>query len=130
MRLACPCKYSIVIRGTSPRPKPNYRPPAAKSAASNWSCNARLTEAISEYASASQQVRRYVNEILPDAKQSLEIVQVGYEQGEFGYLEILTAQRTYFRVKLAYVESLREYWINRVRIEGMLMTGGLQTAGL
>ena len=73
-------------------------------------------------------MRRYVNDILPDAKQSLEIVRIGYEQGEFGYLELLTAQRTYFRVNLAYVESLREYWINRVRIEGMLMTGGLQTA--
>jgi outer membrane protein, heavy metal efflux system len=91
---------------------------------------ARLSEAFQRYASASQQVRRYVEDILPDAKQSLEIVRIGYEQGEFGYLELLTAQRTYFRVNLAYVESLREFWINRVRIEGMLMTGGLQTAGL
>ncbi len=89
---------------------------------------ARLTEAFQRYTSASQQVRRYVNDILPDAKQSLDIVRIGYEQGEFGYLELLTAQRTYFRVNLAYVESLREYCINRVRIEGMLMTGGLQMA--
>jgi outer membrane protein, heavy metal efflux system len=90
---------------------------------------ARLTETYQRYTSASQQVQRYVKDILPDAKQSLEIVRIGYEQGEFGYLELLTAQRTYFRVNLAYVESLREYWINRVRIEGMLMTGGLHVGG-
>jgi outer membrane protein, heavy metal efflux system len=87
----------------------------------------RLAEAYERYASADQQVNRYVNEILPDAKKSLDLVRSGYEQGEFNYLELLTAQRTYFRVNLAYLESLREFWINRVRIEGMLLTGGLQS---
>jgi outer membrane protein, heavy metal efflux system len=62
---------------------------------------ARLTEAYQRYTSASQQVRRYVDEIPPDAKHSLEITRIAYEQGEFGYLELLTAQRTYCRVNLA-----------------------------
>jgi cobalt-zinc-cadmium efflux system outer membrane protein len=87
----------------------------------------RLAEAYERYISADQQVNRYVNEILPDAKKSLDLVRSGYEQGEFNYLELLTAQRTYFRVNLAYLESLREFWISRVRIEGMLLTGGLQS---
>jgi len=86
----------------------------------------RLADAFRQYASAKQQVERYAKQILPDARASLDLVRLGYEQGEFGYLEMLTAQRTYFRVNLAYVESLRQLWTNTARIEGMLVTGGLE----
>jgi cobalt-zinc-cadmium efflux system outer membrane protein len=86
----------------------------------------RLADAYRSYINADQQIRRYTEEILPDAKQSLDLVKAGYEHGEFSYLELLTAQRTYFRVNLSYVESLRDLWIGRTRIEGMLLSGGLQ----
>ena len=87
---------------------------------------ARLSEAYQRYSNASQQVDQYVNAILPDAQKSLDLVESGYRQGEFGYLDLLTAQRTYFRVSIAYVESLRTYWTSRIHIEGMLLTGGLR----
>jgi cobalt-zinc-cadmium efflux system outer membrane protein len=89
----------------------------------------RLADAFRQYVNALQQVRRYRDEILPDARESLDLVRQGYRQGEFGYLELLTAQRTYFRVNLAYVESLRTVWIGSTRIEGMLLTGGLDEPG-
>ena len=89
----------------------------------------RLADAFKQYANARQQTRRYVDDILPDAKTTLELVRTGYEQGEFGYLELLTTQRTYFRVNLAYVGSLRELRVSSVRIDGMLMSGGLEAVG-
>jgi cobalt-zinc-cadmium efflux system outer membrane protein len=89
----------------------------------------RLADAFRRYANARQQVRRYRDKILPDAKESLDMVREGYEEGEFGYLELLTAQRTYFHVNLAYVESLRALWVNSTRIEGMLLSGGLDRPG-
>lgn len=89
----------------------------------------RLADAFRQYANARQQVQRYRDEILPDAKESLDMVREGYGQGEFGYLELLTAQRTYFRVNLAHVEGLRALWVSSTRIEGMLLTGGLESPG-
>jgi cobalt-zinc-cadmium efflux system outer membrane protein len=89
----------------------------------------RLANAFKDYANARQQVQRYDEEILPDAKESLGLIQQGYRQAEFGYLELLTAQRTYFRVNLDYVTALRDLWVSSTRIEGMLLTGALQAPG-
>lgn len=86
----------------------------------------RLAAAFKDYANAQQQVVQYESYIIPDAKQSLSLMQQGYRQGEFGYLELLTSQRTYFRVNLTYVSALRDLWVNATRIDGMLLTGALQ----
>jgi cobalt-zinc-cadmium efflux system outer membrane protein len=89
----------------------------------------RLAVVFKRYANARQQTRQYKAEILPDAESSLDLVRTGYQQGEFGYLDLLTSQRTYFRVNLAYLESLRGLWLSAVEIEGLLLTGGLAAPG-
>jgi len=86
----------------------------------------RLAEAFREHAVARQRTDHYRQEILPDAKDSLELVQEGYRRGEFGYLELLTAQRTYFRANLAYVAALESLWSSHTKIDGLLLTGGLE----
>ena len=88
-----------------------------------------MASAFQTYANAHQQVQRYETAILPDAKESLSLIQQGYRQGEFGYLELLTAQRTYFRVNVDYVTALRELWVSSTRIEGLLLSGALQAPG-
>ena len=90
----------------------------------------RLATAFKNYANAQQQVQQYETDILPDAKESLGLIQQGYRQGEFGYLELLTAQRTFFRVNLSYVTALRDLWVTSTRIEGQLLTGALQMPGI
>ncbi len=89
----------------------------------------RLAECFRRYVNARQQVDRYNRDILPDANDTLDLVRGGYAQGEFGYLEMLTAQRTFFRVHLDYVTALRDLWSAGARIEGMLLTGALQAPG-
>jgi cobalt-zinc-cadmium efflux system outer membrane protein len=89
----------------------------------------RLTEVFKRYANGRQQVEQYRTDILIDAEASLDLVRKGYQQGEFGYLELLTAQRTFFRVNLAYLQSLRQLWGSVVEIEGLLLTGGLARPG-
>jgi cobalt-zinc-cadmium efflux system outer membrane protein len=89
----------------------------------------RLADSFRKYATAQQQACRYRDDILPDAKDSLDLVREGYRQGEFGYLELLTSQRTYFHVNLAYVESLHALCIGNMRIEGMLLCGALMPPG-
>ncbi len=88
----------------------------------------RLAAAFERYDNARYQAQRYGSRILPHAKDSLDLVRAGYRQGEFGYLTLLTAQRTYTRVSLAYLDSLRGVHTGSVLIEGLLLTGGLQAA--
>jgi cobalt-zinc-cadmium efflux system outer membrane protein len=87
----------------------------------------RLAEAFQKYANARRQVEVYSAEILPRAQETLTLVRSGYSLGEFDYLTLLTAQRTYFQANLSYVESLRELRLGLVDIEGMLLRGGLAT---
>jgi cobalt-zinc-cadmium efflux system outer membrane protein len=85
----------------------------------------RLAAVYRRYANARQQVEKYRNTILPDAKETLDLMTIGYQQGEFSYLNLLTAQRTYFQSNLAYLDSLLELKSARVQIEGLLLSNSL-----
>ena len=85
----------------------------------------RLASVFKQYDSARRDAQQYAAEILPNAKASLDLVQIGYSKGEYDYLTLLTAQRTFYRVNLAYLESLLLEKSSRARIEGFLLTGGL-----
>jgi cobalt-zinc-cadmium efflux system outer membrane protein len=86
----------------------------------------RLAVAFRRYANARQQTDRYRTEILPRAQQSFDLIARGYEQGQIGFLALLTSQRTYIRVNLAYVEALTELRQSTTAIEGQLLTDSLQ----
>jgi cobalt-zinc-cadmium efflux system outer membrane protein len=86
----------------------------------------RFAAAFEQYANARRQVETYTGRILPNAQASLDLMRAGYREGEFGYLSLLTAQRTFFSVSLEYLASLRQFWAQTVEIEGMLLRGGLQ----
>ena len=85
----------------------------------------RLAVAFEQYANARRQVEVYSSSILPDAKDSLGLTTAGYQAGEFGYLQLLTAQRTLFGVSLEYLNSLNELWVRSIQLEGMVLSGGL-----
>jgi cobalt-zinc-cadmium efflux system outer membrane protein len=85
----------------------------------------RLATVFERYASARNQVERYSQDILPNAKETLDLVRQGYQAGEFSFLNLLTAQRTYAQTNLAYIESLRELWSASLQIEGLLLTDSL-----
>jgi cobalt-zinc-cadmium efflux system outer membrane protein len=87
----------------------------------------RLAVVFEQYESARYQVERYSRDILPIAKQSLDLANLGYRQGEYNYLFLLTAQRTYFQTNLAYLDALRELRAAATAIEGNLLDGSLQS---
>lgn len=86
----------------------------------------RLATAFEQYATARQHAESYASVIRPNAEKSLELTRSGYRLGQFGYLTLLTAQRTYFGVNLDYLTSLGELWARTVEIDGMLLSGGLE----
>jgi cobalt-zinc-cadmium efflux system outer membrane protein len=86
----------------------------------------RLAIAFGCYANARRQAETFSKSVLPNAKESLDKTREGYLAGEFGYVTLLTAQRTYFGVSLDYLNSLRELWARSIELEGLLLSGGLQ----
>lgn len=87
----------------------------------------RLAAIFEQYATAHQQVEKYRRDILPNAEQSLQLVSAGYQQGEFSYLVLLTAQRTYFQTYLDYLEAVRELRAATAMLEGYLLSDSLQS---
>ena len=60
----------------------------------------RLAAVFEQYTNARYQVEKYSRDILPNAEASLKLTNAGYRQGEYNYLFLLTAQRTYFQTNL------------------------------
>jgi outer membrane protein, heavy metal efflux system len=88
----------------------------------------RLSAVFEQYTNARFQVEKYQRDILPNAEASLKLTNSAYRQGEFGYLSLLTAQRTFFRTNLAYLDALRELRAAATTIEGNLLGDSLQAS--
>ena len=85
----------------------------------------RLAPVYERYANSLNQVTKYRTKILPAAKESLDLTHQSYQAGETGYVNVLTAQRTYFQTNLSYLDSLRELRAAEAEIEGLLLSGSL-----
>ena len=86
----------------------------------------RLASAFETYANARGQTEKYTQDILPDARKALDLIDKGYKQQQFSFLTLLTAQRTFGKASLAYLQSLQQLGVSRVAIEGLLLTGSLR----
>ena len=86
----------------------------------------QLATAYESYLDARLQVDAYESGILPRAKETLDLVTQGYQQGEIDFLQLLTAQRTYSQINLTYLEQLQLAWRQNVEIKGMLLSGSLE----
>ncbi len=87
----------------------------------------RLARVFEDYANAIYQVEKFKQDILPNAEASLKLTNDGYRLGEFNYLSLLTAQRTFFQTNLAYLESIRDLRVSAAAIEGNLLSDNLQS---
>ena len=87
----------------------------------------RLAPVFERYANARNQVERYRTRILPAAQQSLALTRQIYDIGETSYLNLLTVQRTLTQANLSYLEALRELRTTEAEIDGLLLSGSLQT---
>lgn len=68
---------------------------------------------------AHQQATSYRERILPRANKALQLVQIGFEQGKFGFNDLLDTQRTAAEVRLAYQQKLLELNIAQAELEAL-----------
>jgi outer membrane protein, heavy metal efflux system len=82
---------------------------------------------LREWAVASQRLRTaalqtesYRERILPKANEALRLVQTGFEQGKFGFIDLLDTQRTTTEVRLAYQQKLLELNLAQAELEALV----------
>ncbi len=89
------------------------------------SLEVRLANAFRDYQKAKQQVEQYQQNILPKAKENLDLTNQGYRQQQFDFLRVLTARRTYFETNIQFIRSLVDLRQSEVAISGLVLSGGL-----
>ena len=86
----------------------------------------RLAPVFERYHTGRNRVGNYRGGILADAQESLKLTRQGYEAGELSFLNLLTAQRTYFQANLDFIEALCDMWAASAEIEGLLLMDSLK----
>ena len=84
-----------------------------------------LAASFRQYQTLRAQTDRLDKEILPSAKENLDLTNQGYKAGRFDFLHVLNARQTYFQARMARIDALTELHKVVVEIEGMQLTGGL-----
>jgi cobalt-zinc-cadmium efflux system outer membrane protein len=89
----------------------------------------RFESLFEEYQNSSQRAERYRKEVLPRASRAYELYLAGFQKMTAAYPQVLIAQRTLFQAKTDYITALVGYRQSVVRIEGMLLSAGLESLG-
>jgi len=93
---------------------------------------ARMADALRDYRRAANRVARYTEDVLPAARENLDLTEQGYRQGEFDIVRVFTARRSYFEANLARVEALTDARTAEIAVDGLLLVdalGGIPDAG-
>ena len=82
----------------------------------------RLATAFQRYRNARLQAESFQKQILPNARESLRLVRLGYEKGDpkYDYTGVLQAQQTLVQAQLSYVQALGELWRAVSEIAGLV----------
>jgi cobalt-zinc-cadmium efflux system outer membrane protein len=72
------------------------------------------------YRTATEQVANYRERMLPKAAEALRLVQTGFEQGKFNFIDLVDTQRTTAEARLAYQGKLLELNIAQAELEALL----------
>lgn len=86
-----------------------------------------LAAEFRQYESSRILVERYDRDVLPKTERTIDLTRQALAGGEGSFLELLTAQRTYFQTTLDYLDSLEQMWIAYARIDGFLLDNSLTT---
>ncbi len=81
----------------------------------------RAGEVFRDYENARIAEQRYREVIIPAAEKNESVVQAGFENQQFDYFAILTAQRTLLRVNLSYLDASEKLFEAVSELNGQLL---------
>jgi len=82
----------------------------------------QLKKNFNSYNVERKRVIEYRDKILPKAEESLKLITRGYREGEFDYIDLLDAQRTWAETRISYIESLKTLNLLIADIERLAVT--------
>ena len=87
----------------------------------------RLTAAFQRYQAAGQQVDAYRKTIIPEARESLKLIEAGYRLGDpkYDYTAVLQAQQVLFQAQLSQTQAMGELWRGVAEIGNILQQADL-----
>ncbi len=85
----------------------------------------RLAEATRQYDEARVAVERYQQQILPKTRDSLQLAEQAFTAGQISQMDILQVRQNFLNLNLRYIDSLGQLAQAYARIDGLLLTGGL-----
>jgi cobalt-zinc-cadmium efflux system outer membrane protein len=89
------------------------------------SLRSRLAQVFRDYKNALSAVQRYRQTILPQAERAHNMYLASFRQMAASYPQVLISQRTAFQVRENYLNALVDLRQSAIRLEGFLLTGGL-----
>lgn len=75
--------------------------------------------ALKRYGTAAEQVANYRERILPKAGEAMHLVQTGFEQGKFNFIDLVDTQRTTAEARLVYQQKLLELNLAQAELEAL-----------
>lgn len=90
--------------------------------------NDQFTTSFASYRNGRRDVNRLEKEVLPRAKENLELTTQGYKLKQFDVMRVLAAQQTYLDLRMKRIDALLEMQRAKVELEGLQLTGGLNPA--
>ena len=80
----------------------------------------QFESAMSRYLTAIKRVSTYRDGILPKTDEALSLMQRGFQEGKFSFIDLLDTQRTVAETRLDYQEALFELNVADATLESML----------
>jgi cobalt-zinc-cadmium efflux system outer membrane protein len=81
----------------------------------------QLSIAMRDYRTARERATKYASKVLPAARETLDMITKGYQQGQLDYVQVLTVQQTYAAKNLSYLQDLETAWKEWAEIDGLLV---------
>jgi outer membrane protein TolC len=85
----------------------------------------QLSISFRSYLTLRTQAERLRKEVLPRAKENLDLTIQANKPGRFDFMRVLAARREFAQANLGYIDALTELHKVLVEIDGLQLTGGL-----
>lgn len=119
LRLSIPLPLFDRNKGNQQEAMAGVREAEADLLATEQRLIAEWRAAAARYRAAAEQVVAYRDRISPKSEEALRLVQTGFEEGKFGFIDLLDTQRTTAEVRLLYQKKLFELNSARAELEAM-----------
>jgi cobalt-zinc-cadmium efflux system outer membrane protein len=119
LRLRIPLPLFDRNKGKRLEAQAGVREAEAGIAATQQELLAAWRTAVARYKAAAAQVAAHRDRILPKSEEALRLVQTGFEEGKFNFIDYLDIQRTTAEARLAYQKKLFELNSARAELEAM-----------